>query len=391
MKTTNPLQRLFGLGGQNRSHTCVLIDYENIAIEQRGEAEHAPLDLEPLLETIRKQLPDSRLVTIQAFADWRHFPKGANPLTRLGVQTIQAPSYRHQGKNATDIQMAVAAVDLLHLQPKLETFVLVTGDSDFTPLVHLLKDRGKQVIGLGRKGTVSRLLEEVVDEFMLFDRLPVLGERKDTPASRKPQPQTAEPSRPRENVSRSRPVERVSAQKPARKRPASVGRNERSPQPERKSPAKEASSPEPSSRAGVEAIVSYGLSAERTHQLLQLSLEVCEMAQPQSASAMQKALATRYRDKLSGDEAKRLSALLSEVNALGRSNGGGWLSRCEGGEEGAFDMLIAAVKSRLKRAGRQEARDAGELGRLLFGHPVEKAEFSMRIVRGEAMLHELGV
>ncbi|HEX04933.1 MAG TPA: NYN domain-containing protein, partial [Bacteroidetes bacterium] len=151
--------------------SCLLIDYENLAISLKEIDGFQSLDLSPILAVAKSRSPNGRLDVVHAYADWRHFSHDANALVRLGVKTVQAPSFRYQGKNATDIHMAVEATDLLHLHPELQVYFLASGDSDFTPLVQLLRSRGKQVIGIGIKGSVSRQLQTVCDDFILYDEL----------------------------------------------------------------------------------------------------------------------------------------------------------------------------------------------------------------------------
>jgi uncharacterized protein (TIGR00288 family) len=147
---------------------ALFLDYENLAIGAR-EAVGGNLDFRPIADALAER---GRVVVRRAYADWTHFDSDRRELARHHVELIEIP--QRMGavrKNAADIKMAVDAVELSFERDYITTFVLGTGDSDFTPLVHKLRELNKRVIGLGVEASTSALLPPACDEFLFYERL----------------------------------------------------------------------------------------------------------------------------------------------------------------------------------------------------------------------------
>ena len=148
---------------------ALFLDYENLAIGARENLGGMVFDLKPVADALAER---GRVVVRRAYADWLKFGEDGRMLTRHHVELIEIP--QRMGtvrKNAADIKMAVDAVEMCLERDYITTFVLGTGDSDFTPLVHKLREHNKQVIGLGIQMSTSALLPPACDEFLFYERL----------------------------------------------------------------------------------------------------------------------------------------------------------------------------------------------------------------------------
>src|SRR5207247_7951064 len=143
-----------------------------------------------------------RVVVRRAYADWSYFDEDRRMLTRSHVELIEMPQRMGASrKNAADIKMAVDAMELAFEREYISTFAICTGDSDFTPLVHKLRELNKRVIGVGVEQTTSALLPPACDEFLYYDRLegvevPPVGNQRNRPvrpAETAPRPIETEP------------------------------------------------------------------------------------------------------------------------------------------------------------------------------------------------------
>jgi uncharacterized protein (TIGR00288 family) len=189
---------------------ALFLDYENLAIGAREARGAAPLDFRPIADALAER---GRVVVRRAYADWSRFGDDRRELTRHHVELIEIP--QRMGvirKNAADIKMAVDAIELSFERDYITTFVLGTGDSDFTPLVHKLRELNKRVIGIGIEASTSALLPPACDEFLFYERLeglePIAPKRASkAPARRKraaaetaaePEPEAEEPAHPTE-------------------------------------------------------------------------------------------------------------------------------------------------------------------------------------------------
>ncbi len=146
---------------------ALFIDHENVAIGARDIGYR--FDPQPLLEALAER---GRLITRRAYADWNLFKDDRRGMVDANVELIEIPQRSDSvRKNAADIQMAVDAMELALTRDFVSTFVIVSGDSDFTPLVSKLRELNKRVIGVGLKGSTSAMLPPACDEFVFYDRL----------------------------------------------------------------------------------------------------------------------------------------------------------------------------------------------------------------------------
>jgi len=146
----------------------LFIDYENLAIGAREDLKMV-FDFGPIADALASR---GRVVVRRAYADWAHFEVDRQMLTENHVELIEIPQRRGAvRKNAADIKMAVDAVELAFERDYVTTFVICTGDSDFSPLVHKLRELNKQVIGVGLKASTSKLLPPACDEFLFYENL----------------------------------------------------------------------------------------------------------------------------------------------------------------------------------------------------------------------------
>lgn len=149
---------------------ALFLDYENLAIGARDGLGVEPFDFGPVADALAER---GRVVARRAYADWSSFSEDRRLLARAQVELIEIPQ-RIGGsrKNAADIKMAVDAIELAYERGWVTTFAIGTGDSDFTPLVHKLRELDKRVIGIGVQSSTSALLPPACDEFLFYDRLP---------------------------------------------------------------------------------------------------------------------------------------------------------------------------------------------------------------------------
>jgi uncharacterized protein (TIGR00288 family) len=167
---------------------ALFLDYENLAIGARDALGHQTFDFRPIADALAER---GRVVVRRAYADWASFEDDRRMLTRHQVELIEIPQRMGMvRKNAADIKMAVDAVELCFERDYITTFVLGTGDSDFTPLVHKLRELNRRVIGVGVEASTSALLPPACDEFLFYERLegvePAAPRRSSRARSRKP-------------------------------------------------------------------------------------------------------------------------------------------------------------------------------------------------------------
>ncbi|MDX1498002.1 MAG: NYN domain-containing protein [Salinisphaeraceae bacterium] len=163
---------------QNLALFC---DFENIALGVR-DAKYEAFDINKVLE---KLLLKGSIVVKKAYSDWERYSKFKKVMHEAAFELIDIPHVRVSGKNSADIRMVVDALDLCYTKEHVDTFVIISGDSDFSPLVSKLRENNKLVIGVGVKNSTSDLLTANCDEFIFYDdlvRAPKKTRRK--PASR---------------------------------------------------------------------------------------------------------------------------------------------------------------------------------------------------------------
>jgi uncharacterized protein (TIGR00288 family) len=145
---------------------AIFSDHENIAIGLRDA--NFTFDINMILERL---LEKGNILVKQAYADWERYRPSCRPLHEAGFELIEIPHVSYSGKNSADIHMVVDALDLCYTRPHIDTFVILSGDSDFSPLVRKLRVNNKKVIGMGVKNSSSNLLIESCDEFIYYDDL----------------------------------------------------------------------------------------------------------------------------------------------------------------------------------------------------------------------------
>ena len=146
---------------------AVFFDLENVAIGVR-EAEYPPFQVEWVLGRL---IEKGNVVVKRAYANWEHWASYKRAFHQSAVEMIDMPASKLAGKNSADIKMVVDAMELSFTKPHIDAFALVSGDSDFSPLVSKLRENGKHTIGVGVKHSTSHLLIDNCDEFLLYDDL----------------------------------------------------------------------------------------------------------------------------------------------------------------------------------------------------------------------------
>jgi len=146
---------------------ALYIDFENIA-EGAKEAKAKEFEIDLVLQRL---LDKGKILVKKAYADWSRFAEYKTKLHGAAVEMQDIPRRRISGKNSADIKMVVDAMDLCYSKSHIDTFALVTGDSDFSPLVSKLRENNKYVIGIGAKGSSSDLLVSNCDEFVFYEDL----------------------------------------------------------------------------------------------------------------------------------------------------------------------------------------------------------------------------
>jgi len=160
---------------------AVFCDFENVALGVR-DARYEAFDIGMVLERI---LDKGKVVVKKAYADWDRYKSAKRPMHEHAFELIEIPHVSYSGKNSADIRMVVDALDLCYTKEHVDGFVIVSGDSDFSPLVSKLRENNKLVIGVGVKNSSSDLLIDNCDEFIYYDDLVRArrAARKDKPKS----------------------------------------------------------------------------------------------------------------------------------------------------------------------------------------------------------------
>lgn len=152
---------------------AIFCDFENVAIGVR-DARYQAFNIDIVLERL---LDKGKIVVKKAYADWDRYKSAKRSMHEAAFEMIEIPHVSYSGKNSADIRMVVDALDLCYTKQHIDVFVIVSGDSDFSPLVSKLRENAKVVIGLGVKNSSSDLLIENCDEFIYYDDL-VRGSRR---------------------------------------------------------------------------------------------------------------------------------------------------------------------------------------------------------------------
>jgi len=177
-------------GGDTRS-MALFCDFENVALGVR-EARYQQFDISRVLERL---LLKGSIVVKKAYCDWERYREFKAAMHQAAFELIEIPHLRMSGKNSADIRMVVDALDLCYTKSHVDTFVIISGDSDFSPLVSKLRENNKTVIGVGVKNSTSELLINNCDEFIYYDDLvrTVRPQRRRPASSAAPTPIAARP------------------------------------------------------------------------------------------------------------------------------------------------------------------------------------------------------
>ena len=146
---------------------AVFCDFENVAIGVR-DSKYAQFDIARVLERL---LLKGNIVVKKAYCDWARYEDFKSTMHEASFELIEIPHVRQSGKNSADIRMVVDALDLCYTKEHVDTFVVISGDSDFSPLVSKLRENNKTVVGVGVKNSTSDLLIANCDEFIYYDDL----------------------------------------------------------------------------------------------------------------------------------------------------------------------------------------------------------------------------
>jgi uncharacterized protein (TIGR00288 family) len=146
---------------------AVFVDFENLALGVR-DVKAGKFQIQLVLKRL---LEKGRIVFKRAYCDWRNYEDAVREFHAQGVELIDIPQTKMSGKNSADIRMVVDAMDLCYAKQHIDTFALLSGDSDFSPLVSKLKENHRRVIGCGVKSSTSDLLIANCDEFLYYDDL----------------------------------------------------------------------------------------------------------------------------------------------------------------------------------------------------------------------------
>ena len=149
------------------TNMALFCDFENIALGVR-DAQYAQFDMQKVLERL---LLKGSIIVKKAYCDWERYKEFKASMHEAAFELIEIPHVRQSGKNSADIRMVVDALDLCYTKAHIDTFVILSGDSDFSPLVSKLRENNKVVIGVGVKKSTSDLLTANCDEFLFYDDL----------------------------------------------------------------------------------------------------------------------------------------------------------------------------------------------------------------------------
>jgi len=155
------------MASQIDNNLAVFCDFENVALGVR-DAKYAKFDIKKILERL---LVKGSIVVKKAYCDWERYKDFKATMHEAAFELIDIPHVRMSGKNSADIRMVVDALDLCYTKAHVNTFVIISGDSDFSPLVSKLRENAKTVIGVGVKNSTSDLLISNCDEFIFYDDL----------------------------------------------------------------------------------------------------------------------------------------------------------------------------------------------------------------------------
>jgi uncharacterized protein (TIGR00288 family) len=149
---------------ERETNLALFIDFDNVALGARDAGQRFDIKL-----LIQRVLEKGKIIVKKGYADWHYYKEYMSPLHEAAIELIEIPMPKISGKNSADIKLVVDAMDLCYSKDHIDTFVIVSGDSDFSPLVSKLRENNKRVIGIGMKNSSSRLLIGNCDEFIFYD------------------------------------------------------------------------------------------------------------------------------------------------------------------------------------------------------------------------------
>ncbi len=194
---------------EDAPNMAIFCDFENVAIGAQ-KASFDDLDIRLVLERL---LDKGKIVVKKAYADWDRYKQHKRQMHEAAFELIEIPHVSYSGKNSADIRLVVDALDLCYVKKHVDVFVIVSGDSDFSPLVSKLRENNKRVIGLGVKSSTSDLLIDNCDEFIYYDDL--VRERREAQrkeaASRRAKQEQSKQEQARQDAQRERGRERPTA------------------------------------------------------------------------------------------------------------------------------------------------------------------------------------
>jgi uncharacterized protein (TIGR00288 family) len=161
-------------GPRSEITVAVFVDFENLALGAR-DSKHGRFEVELVLKRL---LERGRIVFKRGYCDWTRYKEYMKEFHAQGFEMVDIPQTSVSGKNSADIRMVVDAIDLCYSKTHIDTFALLTGDSDFSPLASKLKENDKRVIGCGVRSSTSDLLANNCDEFIFYDDLVRESKRK---------------------------------------------------------------------------------------------------------------------------------------------------------------------------------------------------------------------
>ena len=167
--------------GSDVQNMALFCDFENVALGVR-DAKYSDFDIQKVLDRL---LIKGDIVVKRGYCDWARYKDFKRGMHEAAFELIEIPHVSQSGKNSADIRMVVDAMDLCYTKPHVDAFVIISGDSDFSPLVSKLKENNKTVIGVGVRSSTSNLLVENCDEFIYYDDLVKADEARKKASAKK--------------------------------------------------------------------------------------------------------------------------------------------------------------------------------------------------------------
>jgi len=198
------------MAAQEINNMAVFCDFENVALGV-ADARYDKFSIKTVLE---KLLVKGSIVVKKAYCDWERYKSYKAGMHEAAFELIEIPHVRQSGKNSADIRMVVDALDLCYTKAHVDTFVVISGDSDFSPLVSKLRENNKRVIGVGVKASTSDLLIKNCDEFIFYDDL-VRSEEARKKSATKRTPKKSEAKKPEKRKTEEKAAEATAATEPA--------------------------------------------------------------------------------------------------------------------------------------------------------------------------------